>query len=307
MAAEAAAKGSFDAFASEWVLEPTTHDAYLGRLGREHLAWLEGRSDPASWKEDADATPVPDDPAVTRWEGAAALGAREVEHVAADVAADAVLAGAGVANLAAWVAVGRARAAGSRVTLTAELGLWGYEPTPADPYIFNHRVFPDTPLLTDASSILGMVIGGPGTRTVGCLGAAEVDRRGCLNSTELAGGRFLVGSGGANDVASRATACVVVTLARPERLPETVAYVTSPGHGVVSVVTDRGILRRHDGTLRVAAVPSGEGSLADRTRALVEACGYRPEVARTVEELAPVRADEVGALREFDRQRLFLK
>ncbi len=65
-----------------------------------------------------------------------------------------------------------------------------------------------------------------------------------MNSTQLAGGRFLVGSGGANDVASRATACVVVTLARPERLPETVAYVTSPGERVVSVVTDKGVLRR---------------------------------------------------------------
>ena len=115
--------------------------------------------------------------------------------------------------------------------LTAELGLWGYTPTPADPYIFNHRVFPGTPLLSDASTVLGMVVGGPGTRTVGCLGAAEVDRDGNLNSTELADGRFLVGSGGANDVASRAAACVVVTLARPERLPATVAYVTSPGHG----------------------------------------------------------------------------
>jgi acyl CoA:acetate/3-ketoacid CoA transferase beta subunit len=229
-----------------------------------------------------------------------------VERVVADVAADAVLAGAGVANLAAWVAVARARAAGSRVTLTAELGLWGYQPTPADPYIFNHRVFPDTPYLSDASSVLGMVIGGPGTRTVGCLGAAEVDRAGCLNSTELADGRFLVGSGGANDVASRANACVVVTLARPERLPESVAYVTSPGHKVVSVVTDRGVLRRHDGTLRVAAVPSGAGTVAERTRALVASCGYTPEVARTVEELAPVHASEVSALRDFDRQRLFL-
>ena len=150
----------------------------------------------------------------------------------------------GVANLAAWVAVGRARAAGRNVMLTAELGLWGYQPTPADPYIFNQRVFPATPYLSDASSVLGMVIGGPGTTTVGCLGAAEVDRHGSLNSTQLAGGRFLVGSGGANDVASRATACVVVTLARPERLPETVAYVTSPGQRVVSVVTDKGILRR---------------------------------------------------------------
>ena len=100
----------------------------------------------------------------------------------ADVGADAVLAGAGVANLAAWVAVGRARAAGRNVMLTAELGLWGYQPTPADPYIFNQRVFPATPYLSDASAVLGMVIGGPGTTTVGCLGAAEVDRDG---SSEL--------------------------------------------------------------------------------------------------------------------------
>ncbi|HEY3843224.1 MAG TPA: CoA-transferase [Acidimicrobiales bacterium] len=306
LAAEAAAKGEFDAFAQEWVLGPSTHDDYLAKVGVEHLRWLEGRSNPASWKDDAAATPAADDPAVTTWEQAAVLGAREVELVVADVNADAVLAGAGVANLSAWVAVGRARAAGSRVVLTAELGLWGYEPTPADPYIFNHRVFPGTPYLSDASSVLGMVIGGPGTKTVGCLGAAEVDRHGCLNSTELAGGRFLVGSGGANDVASRADACVVVTLARPERLPDRVAYITSPGHQVVSVVTDKGILRRHDGEFRVAAVPAGAASLDERVRQFVSACGYTPEVARTIEDLAPVQMSEVLALREFDRQRLFL-
>jgi acyl CoA:acetate/3-ketoacid CoA transferase alpha subunit/acyl CoA:acetate/3-ketoacid CoA transferase beta subunit len=305
-AAEAAAKGTFAEFADEWVRRPATHDDYLAHLGADHLTWLEGRSDPDSWRADAEAAPVPEDPEFSRWERAAAYGAREVERVVADVGADAVLAGAGAANLAAWVAVARARAGGSSVRLTAELGLWGYEPTPADPYIFNHRVFPGTPYLSDASSVLGMVIGGPGTRTVGCLGAAEVDQDGRLNSTELAGGRFLVGSGGANDVASRAEACVVVTLARPERLPESVAYVTSPGNRVVSVVTDKGVLRRQDGTLRVAAVPSGEGTVADRARALVASCGYEPEVARTLEELAPLRFSEVAALRSFDRERLFL-
>jgi hypothetical protein len=108
-------------------------------------------------------------------------------------------------------------------------------------------------------------------------------------------------------VASRAEACVVITLARPERLPESVAYVTSPGHRVVSVVTDKGVLRRHDGVLRVAAVPAGAGTVEDRTRSFVEACGYAPEVARSVEELAPLSPGEVAALREFDRQRLFLK
>ena len=203
-AADAAAHDEFDDYAERWVLGPATHEDYLNLVGSDRLVWLEGRSDPMSWKADADANPLVEDPAITPWEQAASLGAREVERVVAAVDADAVLAGAGAANLAAWVAVARARAAGRKVMLTAELGLWGYQPTPADPYIFNQRVFPSTPYLSDASAILGMVIGGPGTTTVGCLGAAEVDRDGSLNSTELTGGRFLVGSGGANDVASRA-------------------------------------------------------------------------------------------------------
>ena len=301
-----AARSDFGAFARTYALDPVDHAAYLATLGPDRLAWLSGRSDPSSWKQDAEANPVPVDEPISRWERAAGLAVREVERTVDAVGADAVLAGAGVANLAAWVAVARTRASGRTVYLTAELGLWGYEPTPADPYIFNHRVFPGTPYLSDASTVLGMVVGGPGTTVVACLGAAEVDRHGNLNSTELAGGRFLVGSGGGNDVASRAAACVVVTLARPERLPAEAAYVTSPGERVTSVVTDRGVLRRLDGVLRVAAVPSGERPLADRVRDLVGSCGWDPEVAATVEELPAVSEREVLALREYDRQRLFL-
>lgn len=301
-----AARSDFTAFARTYALEPVDHAAYLATLGPDRLAWLSGRSDPASWKQDAEEHPLPVDEPVSRWERAAGLAVREVERTVDALGADAVLAGAGVANLAAWVAVARARAAGRPLQLTAELGLWGYEPTPADPYIFNHRVFPGTPYLSDASTVLGMVVGGPGTTVVACLGAAEVDRHGNLNSTQLAGGRFLVGSGGGNDVASRAAACVVVTLARRERLPADAAYITSPGERVTSVVTDRGVLRRLDGALRVAAVPAGEGSLADRVRDLVDSCGWDPEVAATVEELAAVEQQEVLALREYDRQRLFL-
>jgi acyl CoA:acetate/3-ketoacid CoA transferase alpha subunit/acyl CoA:acetate/3-ketoacid CoA transferase beta subunit len=302
-----AARGDFGAFARTWALEPADHSAYLGRLGEDRLRWLEGRSDPASWKEDDDAHPLPVDEETSPWERAASFAAREVESAITTHRADAVLAGAGVANLAAWVAVGRARAGGRAVHLTAELGLYGYVPTPADPYIFNHRVFPDTPFLSDASTVLGMVVGGPGTRVVACLGAAETDRRGNLNSTQLAGGRFLVGSGGANDVATRATACVVVTLARPERLPERAGYVTSPGDRVTAVVTDKGVLRRLDGELRLAAVPGGPTPLADRVRAFVESCGWDPDVVPDVEELEPVAQREVLALREFDRERVFLR
>ena len=188
--ARAATRRDFDAWARHWVLEPATHDRYLERLGRDRLDWLSARTDPESWRQDAEAHPVDTPTAVppSRWEHAAAYGARELETVAATLDADAVLAGAGVANLAAWVAVARARAGGSAIQLTAELGLWGYTPTPADPYIFNHRVFPGSPMLADASTVLGMVVGGPGTRTVACLGAAQVDRDGNLNSTLIPGG-----------------------------------------------------------------------------------------------------------------------
>jgi acyl CoA:acetate/3-ketoacid CoA transferase alpha subunit/acyl CoA:acetate/3-ketoacid CoA transferase beta subunit len=305
--AAAAAKGDFEGWARTHLLDPPTHQAYLDLIGSQRLDWLSGRSDPTSWKEDDQAHPVVIDAPHSEWEKAASFGARELESTINEVAADAVLAGAGVANLSAWVAVARLRESGHRVQLTAELGLWGYTPTPADPYIFNHRVFPGTTILSDASTVLGLLIGGPGTRVVGCLGAAEVDRFGNLNSTMLTGGRFLVGSGGANDVASRAIACVVVTLARPERLPERVAYITSPGHRVTSVVTDKGILRRHDGELRVSAVPAGDTPLADRVRDFVAACGWDPEVLSHVEELAPVEGAEVLALREYDRERLFLR
>ncbi len=306
--ARAATRHDFDGWARHWVLEPTTHDEYLARLGRERLDWLSARTDPDSWRHDAEAHPVDTVEAVppSRWEQAAVYGARELEAVADAHHADAVLAGAGIANLAAWVAVERARAGGSAVRLTAELGLWGYTPTPADPYIFNHRVFPGSPLLADASTVLGMVVGGPGTRTIACLGAAQVDRDGNLNSTLIPGGPFLVGSGGANDVASRAAACVVVALARPDRLVERVGYVTSPGRRVASVVTDLGVLRRLDGTLRVAAVAGGAGPVASAVRAMVDACGWDVDVASSVSELDPVTTDEVLALRRYDPERLFL-
>jgi len=305
--AAAAARADFDTWARANVLDPPDHSRYLDRLGPDRLIGLRLLADPESWRRDAAATPVPSDDPVSDWEMAAGLGAREVQRVVAEHRADAVLAGAGVANLAAWVAVARERAAGRPVCLTAELGLWDYTPTPADPYIFNHRVFPGTSMLADSSTVLGMVVGGPGTTTIGCMGAAEVDRNGNLNSTRLSDGRFLVGSGGANDVASRAAACVVVTLGRPQRLPDRVAYVTAPGHRVTSVVTDRGVLRRIDGRLQVAAVPAGPGPLAQRVRAMVASCGWEPEVAPVVEELATVTPDEAWELRNFDRHRQFLR
>lgn len=301
-----ACRGDLDAWARTWCLEPATHAAYLERLGAERVRRLRERADPRSWEEDDRAYPVDADlaPPFTPWERAAAWAARALADRIVELRADAVLAGAGVANLAAWVAVTRARERGRRVHLTAELGLWDYTPTPADPSVFNLRSFPSSRMLSDASLVLGMVVGGPGTRTIACVGAAQVDRRGNLNATRVPGGPFLVGSGGGNDAVTTADEVLVVTLLARPRTVEEVGYVTAPGDRVRTVVTDRGILVRRDGELRLAAVPPGDREA--NVREAVAACGWDLAIDREVAVLPDVDPGDVLALRGYDRRGWFL-
>jgi hypothetical protein len=82
--------------------------------------------------------------------------------------------------------------------------------------------------------------------------------------------------------------------------------VTSPGTKVSRIVTDRGVLRRVDGVLRIAAVPDGPEPQAERVQALAASCGWAVDTVRHVEDLDPVTGDEVVALRRYDPERLFL-
>ncbi|HEX7521254.1 MAG TPA: CoA-transferase, partial [Acidimicrobiia bacterium] len=220
---------AFDEWIREWVLDVKTQDDWLARLGRERVAALHDKAAPDSWKADEQRYPPDTDSPPNRWELAAVWGARHLRDRVLALDADAVLAGAGVANLSAWLGVAQARAEGSAVQLTAEIGLWGYEPTPADPFVLNHRNFPRSSMLADAGMVLGALVGGPGTTTVACLGGAQVDRLGNINSTLVPDGPFLVGSGGGNDVASVAAESVVVATLTPARTPSECGYVTSPG------------------------------------------------------------------------------
>ena len=150
------------------------------------IARLRRRAAPDSWRDDEARPPAgPRRPGGGRGSSPPCYGARYLAGRVTAAGADAVLAGAGVANLAAWLAVRLARDAGSDVVLTAELGLWGYEPTPADPFVFNHRSFPTATMLGDADQVLGALVSGPGTTLLACLGAAQIDRHGNINSTVI--------------------------------------------------------------------------------------------------------------------------
>ncbi len=306
-------RDDFDDWIRHWFLDVSGSEDYLTRLGPDRVAALRAKAEPESWQVDQVRYPPDLTAEPNRWELAAAWGARHLTERVLALGADAVLAGAGVANLAAWLAVANARAAGSDVCLTAEIGLWDYDPTPADPFVLNHRNFGRSTMLGDAPMVLGTLVGGPGTTSLACLGGAQVDRFGNVNSTLVPGGPFLVGSGGGNDVASVCAEAVVVATLTPQRTPAECGYVTSPGRAVRALVTDLGILEKVDdraggsAELVLTAVPAGPAPLADRLAAARDACGWDLEVAPVVRELAPPTAEEIAALRSWDPRGWFLR
>lgn len=293
----------FDEWIHRWILDVADHDAYVAQLGAQRVVGLRRRAEVSSWRDDEAAYPPDLDSPPNDWERAAVLGARRLADRLVEGSADAVLAGAGVANLATWLGVELARARGSQVLLTAELGLWGYEPTPADPFVFNHRAFPSSTMIADSSEVLGVIVGGPGTTTFACLGAAQIDAAGNINSTVVPGTTFLVGSGGGNDVASAADEVVVVTTLTSRRTCERVPYITSPGARVSHLVTDLATFAKgDDGRFVLTALAHGV-EVAD-----VEAvCGWDLVVAENVERLEPVSMDEVATLRRWDPRGFFLR
>ena len=179
----------------------------------------------------------------------------------------------------------------------------------ADPFVLNHRNFGRSTMLGDASMVLGTLVGGPGTTTVACLGGAQVDRFGNVNSTLIPDGPFLVGSGGGNDVASVCAEAVVVATLTPQRTPPECGYVTSPGRAVRALVTDLGILEKPDGAaeLVLTAVPAGPSPLSERVEAARAACGWELAVVRGVRELEAPTAEEIAALRSWDPRGWFLR
>jgi acyl CoA:acetate/3-ketoacid CoA transferase alpha subunit len=294
---------AYDAWIRDWVLEVETQDDWLDRLGTERVAALRAKAGRDSWRADVAAHPPDLDAPVNAWERAAVWGARHLADRVVATRADAVLAGAGVANLAAWLGVQLARERGSDVKLTAEIGLWDYQATLGDPFVLNHRNFPSATMLADAQFVLGALVGGPGTTTIGCLGGAQIDRFGNINSTHIEPRPFLVGSGGGNDVASTAAENVIVATLTAQRTVPECSFVTSPGTSVQALVTDLATFEKRDGVLQVSALAPGT-AFAD-VRAL---CGW--ELAPPAGELPVLdepTAGEVGVLRSWDPRGWFLR
>lgn len=304
---------ALDAWVRRWVLDCPDHAAYVERLGTERIGALRAGFDPQAWRPllAHKRAGISCDAEYSDAEAMIILAAREIGRRVRAEGHKTVLAGAGVANLAAWLAVAALKAEGVEVELVAEAGFFGYAPRFGDPYLFSVANMFSNKMHSGFMSVLGLLAAGSGNRCLAVIGAGQVDRRGNINSTRQSDGSFLVGSGGANDLGNGASDVLVLCAASPKRLVPDVPYVTTSGRHVRTLVTQLGVFEKPQQDAAFALARLAPARPAASPGAVMEAvaasCGWPVEPAAALESHEPITADEIATLRLFDPERIFTK
>jgi len=296
-----------------WVLGCPDHEAYLRRVGHERLLYLKGKIHDDSWKvEFRDLKGrLSTSEEYTPAEMAIVVAARRLQEKVMEHGYQNILCGAGMANLAGWMAFYQLREAGTDLDIMAEAGMFGYAPRPGDPTTFNSRNFPSCKMLTDLHHVMGIFAGGGQNRCIGSLGAGQIDRFGNINSTKIPEKRlYMVGSGGANDIASSAQEVVVTAIQRTGSFVMDVPYITSPGKRVTTLISTLGVFEKGEtgGELVLTGIfpnPACRGE-DETVQYIKDQCGWELKVAGELVQVSPPSLKELMLLRLFDPDRKFL-
>lgn len=210
-----------------------------------------------------------------------------------------LLAGIGQSFGAARLAAVLAEAAGLPLELSIEIGMSGVDPWHAHPFLLGERTMASAKRLSSIETVLGALTCGAENRCLGVLGAAQVDEAGNLNSSYV-GGELLVGSGGANDIASSAREVLVLCPAK--RLIPRVDYVTSPGQRVRVIATELGVLERASADAPWSFTSELDDT-AEAARMLRERTSFAFEVSRTSRPTSPPTLLELRFLDHLRSQR----
>lgn len=232
-----------------------------------------------------------------------------------------VFAGVGLPTLAVDLAK---RTVNPGIELIYESGVCGAHPEGMAEGIADSVLVSGAEAVVNLQALFGYVLQG-GHVDVGFLGAAQVDRWGSLNTSVIGDWATpkvrLPGSGGAADIMPNARECIVVlrrhdagafpaeldfcTSPSPVRARDLDPRAVPPGHGVSTVITPLGVLRRPDrfGELQLAQVHPGVS--VDQVRA---ATGWDLAVADEVVETCWPTLEDIRLLREeIDTVRLYLR
>jgi glutaconate CoA-transferase subunit B len=189
--------------------------------------------------------------------------------------------------------------------------------TPASELIYTMADPPNILGSTQCLDMMGvMSLLQSGRVHLGFLGAAEVDRFGNLNSSEVRGPKGLIrlpGSGGACDITSLAHRFVVLLEHSKERLPERVSFLTSPGNGdgpgwrkragllrggPSAVITTKAVLRfGDDAEAYLSSVHPGV-----EVEDVLSNIGWKLKIGQNLTTTPEPAADELQAIREYDNE-----
>jgi len=295
-----------------WILDCKDHNEYLSKVGRDRLLYLKGKAHSDSWKAEITAEIPKMD--FNRQPNPTEIMVITAAHVTAQQFVSGgyrtILTGVGLSNLASWLAIHRLKETGHDVDLMAEIGMYGYLPRASDPTIFGYYNMPTCKILNNIDTMLGVFVSGPSNQCIGVLAAGQVDKFGNANSTKIPGVTYLVGSGGANDIATNNRETIVVINSGKSRLVEKVPYITFPGKNVKTLITDIGVFEKigDKGTFTLTSyIPSkANQKVEDAIAEIREKVGWELDIAPNLKKAEPPTKEEVTLLRLFDPREFYI-
>jgi glutaconate CoA-transferase subunit B len=207
------------------------------------------------------------------------------------------------------------------MTILFELGVIDPEPKDQGVGLADPRVWYRARVLSSFVDILGSILH-KGRVDVGFLGGLETDRFGNLN-TSLVGDpkarfRHMIGSGGANDIASCARRTIIIIRHEERKLRQAISFVTSPGYlrggdsrekaglrgGPSKVITDKAIFGFHPETREMMLLSIHPGITMEE---VLKTMGFSPAVPGQVPSTEPPTAEQLRLIREqIDPQRMYV-
>lgn len=242
----------------------------------------------------------------------AAAGARELKDN------QVVAVGIGLPVVASLLAK---RSHAPHMTILFELGVVDPEPIENGVGLADPRVWYRSKVFSGFVDILGTILH-KGRVDVGFLGGLEVDRFGNLNTTFVGDpeGKFkhMVGSGGANDIASCANKTIIIIRHEARKLRNAISFITSPGYltggdsrekaglrgGPERVITDKAIFGFHPETKQMMLISIHPGnSLED----ILETMDFKPVISNPLPYTEPPSPEQLHLIREsIDPQRIYM-
>ncbi|MCC5813864.1 MAG: 3-oxoacid CoA-transferase [Leptospira sp.] len=302
---EANKSSSIPNLAKKWMEDYVlveSHEKYLKKIGRSKLKKLFEIPEEVISDEKHDPLTVNDT------EQMIILAARAImEHVKRK-GYKTILAGIGAAHIAAWTAQRLLESQNIHVNVVTELGFYNMKPHVGDVFLFSQLHANNCSQLSDISTVLGTIVP---DECLGVIGAGELDWWGNVNSTVSGKGKFIVGSGGANDIAATAD-CIVVAKASRPRYVRQVNYITSVGNRVLEAICQFGRFRRNANSDQIFEftnwiMPPSEDDLEPFEAVLKYTNWLPPDEDLFLKQEDPINSEELSILRQLDPEKIYIE